>query len=101
MLRCLEVLGTNFCFLSRYRRSMMAGVDHELLLTPEVYPRALATTARHLIKMLVPLIVELMVKAMVSKALAMVPLAMVVKIFLILTLMNETVRCDWVVSFGL
>jgi hypothetical protein len=40
-----------------------------------------------------------MIRAMVPEAKAMVLLAMVAKIFLILMLMNEAMKCDWVVIF--
>jgi hypothetical protein len=82
----------NFVSLCRCRQSVLAGVNHELLLMSKAHPRAPARTAQPLMKMLVLLVTEPMIKAMV-------PLAMVAKIFLILV--NKAVRYDWVVIFGL
>jgi hypothetical protein len=52
-------------------------------------------------KMLAPLKMESTIWVMVAVAKVMVPLVMVMKTFLILMLVNEAVRCDWVVIFGL
>jgi hypothetical protein len=52
-------------------------------------------------EMLPPLVTELMIKAIMPVAKVMVPLVMVVKIFLILMVVNEAKRCDWVVIFWL
>jgi hypothetical protein len=90
-----------FVSLLRYRWRMLAGVDHELLVTPGIYPHALATTARCLREMLAPLVMGPIVKAMVPEAKVMVLVAMMVKFFQSRTSMNEVVRCDWVVIFGL
>jgi hypothetical protein len=76
-------------------------VDLKFLLTPEVRSHAPATTARCLMKMLAPLKMESTIWVMVAVAKVMVPLVMVMKTFLILMLVNEAVRCDWVVIFGL
>jgi hypothetical protein len=51
--------------------------------------------------MLAPLVTELMIKAMEPEAKVMVQLAIVVKIFLARMSMNEVVRYDWVIVFGL
>jgi hypothetical protein len=52
-------------------------------------------------KMLVPLMMEPMIRVMVAVAKAVVQLVMVMKIFLIKMLVNKAARCHWVVVFGL
>jgi hypothetical protein len=75
---------------------MLAEMGHELRLKLEVCPQALVTTTQGLVKM-----PRLMIEVMVLKAKATMLLTMVVKTLLLLILMYEAVRCDWVVIFGI
>jgi hypothetical protein len=91
-----ELLILTFVSLFGYRRSVFVEMGCELWLRPEVHPPAPATTIRCSVKMPRP-----MIKVMVLRAKATMLLTMVAKTLLLLMLMCEAVRCDWVVIFGI
>jgi hypothetical protein len=88
MLRYLEIADTNFYFLCQYRKRMLARVDHNLLVAPEVLPHALVKTTRCLKKMTVLYAMRLRVKVAVPCVIFLS------KIAPMRPSMNKVVRCD-------